>query len=109
MTPVEAAAHQVPSVVSEGGGLTEFVIDGANGRTFPAQDVPRLAETLVELLNDPSELDRLGRQALLRQRSGFTIGHTVAGLLLHVSGGSAPIGVEADSVGGFGTSIPPAL
>lgn len=81
MTPVEAAAHRVPSIVSNLGGTPEFVIDGTCGRVFPARDAHKLADTLIELLADPAKCDALGREALQRQRSAFTIGHTVSSLL----------------------------
>lgn len=109
MTPVEAAAHQVPALVSDGGGAIEFVIDGASGRTFPARDVDRLADTLVALLNDPEELARLGRRALVRQRSGFTIGDTVTGLLFHASLGATPSAADGDAATAFSAPAPPAF
>lgn len=81
MTPVEAAACQVPSIVSDDGGTAEFVEQGSSGVIVPARDARQLAAAILGLLQNPGERDRLGQGAYLRQSRGFTLERNVAGLL----------------------------
>jgi glycosyltransferase involved in cell wall biosynthesis len=81
MTPLEAAAQRVPSVVTHSGGITEFVVDGVSGRSFPARNADKLAEILIELLADAGERERLGLVAYQRQREAFTMDRNALQLL----------------------------
>jgi glycosyltransferase involved in cell wall biosynthesis len=61
---LEAAAHGVPAVAFDVGGIREWLHDGVNGRLVRERgDVAALASALGELLRDPAELDRLGAGA----------------------------------------------
>lgn len=44
-------------------GPAEMIKDGVNGRLVPVGDVAALAQALAELLSDPAERERLGREA----------------------------------------------
>lgn len=49
---LEAMAAGVPVVAADVSGVGELVADGRTGRLVPAEDVPRLAEAVAELLDD---------------------------------------------------------
>jgi glycosyltransferase involved in cell wall biosynthesis len=57
---VEAMAHGVPVVVSDAGGVREFVEAGECGLVVPAGDVEALTAALLRLLLDPGLADRYG-------------------------------------------------
>lgn len=56
---LRALAHNVPSIVSNLGGLTEVVKDGENGFTFEAGSAESLAEVLRKIGENPSILNEL--------------------------------------------------
>lgn len=57
---VEAWLHHLPVIVSRGAGVAELVDDGANGLSVPPGSVPRMAQALKRLLDDPAEGERMG-------------------------------------------------
>jgi glycosyltransferase involved in cell wall biosynthesis len=57
---VEAMAHGVPVVVSDAGGVKEFVEAGECGLVVPAGDVEALTAALLRLLLDSGLADRYG-------------------------------------------------
>jgi glycosyltransferase involved in cell wall biosynthesis len=62
---LEAAAHGVPAVAFDVGGIGEWLHHGVNGRLVRERgDVEALASTLCGLLGSPEELNRLGAGAL---------------------------------------------
>jgi len=63
MVALEAMACGSPVVASRVGGLTTTVRDGVTGYLVPEGDPAALAERLAELLGDPSERERIGREA----------------------------------------------
>jgi glycogen synthase len=63
LVALEAAAAGTPVVVSDAGGLPEFVTDRRTGLTFPAGDPAGLAGAVGELLLDQVLARRLARQA----------------------------------------------
>jgi glycosyltransferase involved in cell wall biosynthesis len=58
---IEALAAARPVVSTAVGGVPEVVIHGQTGLTVPARDAPRLAEAIVELLQNPDLAARLGQ------------------------------------------------
>lgn len=63
---LEAGIFGVPSIGSRTGGIPEAVIDGVTGKLVESEDVGGLAEAIQGLLDDPNELNRLGRNAKAR-------------------------------------------
>jgi len=55
----EALAYGVPVIASRVGALTEVVLDGVNGYTFPPGDEEALRRILEELARDPERLRSL--------------------------------------------------
>jgi glycosyltransferase involved in cell wall biosynthesis len=60
---LEAAAHGVPAVAFDTGGIREWLHDGVNGRLIPANDVAMFSRVLADLAADPAEIARLGHGA----------------------------------------------
>lgn len=60
---MEAAAMQVPAVVTDVKGNREAVEHGVSGLLVPLGDVDALAAAIVELLEDRGRAERMGRQA----------------------------------------------
>jgi glycosyltransferase involved in cell wall biosynthesis len=58
-------------IVSEAGGLTEFVQEGHNGYIVQPEQVDQLAERLVDLLKDDEKCIEMGRNGLERVREVF--------------------------------------
>ena len=74
---VEAMAAGLPIVVSEVGGLREFIEQGVNGILVPPGDPVRLASELTALLLDADRRSDLG-SAARRHAADFTMDRTVA-------------------------------
>jgi glycosyltransferase involved in cell wall biosynthesis len=70
LSPLEAAAHGVPAIVSDVGVLREVVDDDETGLWFHGGDVDDLAEKLAALWRDPQRARRLGDAAYQRFWSG---------------------------------------
>lgn len=81
MTPVEAAAHHVPSIVTDLGGAAEFVVNQESGWVFPPRDVDRLAALLIEALTNQEQREVFGQNAFRRLQTYFSIDQNVRGLL----------------------------
>ena len=62
LSPLEAAAQGIPSVISNNIGVREWVLDGVNGLHFAAGNVEALSECLTRLKDDDL-VNRLGRCA----------------------------------------------
>lgn len=60
LKPVEALASSRPVVASDLSALREIVHDGVNGRVTKAEDPGRLAEVLLDLLEDEGLRRRMG-------------------------------------------------
>jgi glycosyltransferase involved in cell wall biosynthesis len=52
LSAIEALASGVPVIASAVGGLLEFMIDGQNGKLYPAQDAAALASCIRTLIED---------------------------------------------------------
>ncbi|MEO0586677.1 MAG: glycosyltransferase family 4 protein [Planctomycetota bacterium] len=60
---LEAQAAGRPTICGRSGGAPETLVDRVTGRVVDATSSAELANTLLDLLLDPSELERMGRQA----------------------------------------------
>jgi glycosyltransferase involved in cell wall biosynthesis len=63
ISAAEAMASGLPVVASAVGGLTDFVVDGQNGRLVPPQDAAALAAAIEGLAGDEALRRRLGLAA----------------------------------------------
>jgi glycosyltransferase involved in cell wall biosynthesis len=58
ITVLEGWMHRKPVVVSTGAGVSELVVNGSNGYTFPSGDADSAAEALMKALG--ADADKLG-------------------------------------------------
>jgi glycosyltransferase involved in cell wall biosynthesis len=63
ISAVEAMASGLPVVASAVGGLTDYVVDGENGRLVPPHDTAALAAAIDDLAGDEALRARLGAAA----------------------------------------------
>ncbi|MCA1578698.1 MAG: glycosyltransferase family 4 protein [Acidobacteria bacterium] len=70
---VEAMAAGLPIVATASEGGQEIIEDGVTGRLVPVDDPEALAQAVEELLDDPLERARLGRNASLAARERFSL------------------------------------
>ena len=70
---LEAQAHGVPAVVSDIPGNCAVVIDGVTGLVVPVDDVNALTQAIIALLDDTERRMEMGRQAISRIESEFSI------------------------------------
>lgn len=60
---IEAAAAGRAVIATDVGGVREIIEDGENGCVVPSEDVGRMTEALIALLDDPALRRRLGGRA----------------------------------------------
>ena len=72
-TFIEAAACGTPAVGFAVGGVTEAICDRLSGRTVPQKTVSALAETILELYSDRSQLELLSSLAPWYIASNFSL------------------------------------
>ena len=70
--PVEAMAAGTPVVASRSGGIVETVKDGETGLLVAKNDAPALARALLELLENDTARETMGRAARKRALGCFT-------------------------------------
>ena len=63
MVGVEAMSAGTPVLAPNVGGITDWLDSGVNGRLIPLDDSGAVARNVLELLGDPTELERLSRNA----------------------------------------------
>ncbi len=63
MVTLEAMAGGCPLVAPRVGGIPELIRDGHNGKLFHPGSAADLAEAIIQLMNQPSMAQALGRQA----------------------------------------------
>jgi glycosyltransferase involved in cell wall biosynthesis len=63
---IEAAAMEVPAVVSRVVGLVDAVVDGETGLLVPPKEVDALRGALMKMLSSPEMRHRMGRAARVR-------------------------------------------
>jgi len=72
---LEAMARGQAVVASDSGGNPEFVEHGQNGLLFPLGEVDKLAEAILELLDDPARRQALGATGRRRAEERFSLHH----------------------------------
>jgi len=70
---VEAMAAGLPVVAAASEGALEIIEDGVTGKLVPVGDPEALAQAINELLDNSIERSRLGRNALLAAREGYSL------------------------------------
>jgi glycosyltransferase involved in cell wall biosynthesis len=76
ISAVEAMASGLPVVASRVGGLTDYVVEGENGRLVPPHDTAAFAAAIDELAGDAARRTRLGlaaRQTAMRFDEGAVL------------------------------------
>ena len=69
---MEAMALRIPSVVTEIGGIPEVVDHEKTGLVVPSREPSRMAESILHLLRNRSEADRLAQAATDRYRQSLS-------------------------------------
>ncbi|MEN8149573.1 MAG: glycosyltransferase [Planctomycetota bacterium] len=86
---IEAGAAAVPAVATDVGGVRTVVEDGETGVLTPRGDDEKIAEALLELLDDPARRRAMGAAARARIRSRFSAERLLADIArLYESGGT---------------------
>jgi D-inositol-3-phosphate glycosyltransferase len=83
ITPLEAMACGTPVIGSNVGGIKYSVEDGKNGLLVPPKDPDALALKIFELMNDPSRLKKMKKNAIRRVNTSFTwakVSEMIAGI-----------------------------
>ena len=70
---VEAMAAGLPIVATASEGALEIIEDGVTGKLVPVNDPDALAQAIDDLLDDPVECSRLGRNAQLAARQRYSL------------------------------------
>lgn len=76
LTVLEAAEHGVPSVVFDGGGPADIILDGVSGIVVPYGDYRLMARRVADLFNDKDgvRVMRVGAEKMSTQYSRAAIG-----------------------------------
>ena len=77
---MEAMAVGKAVLATDVNGVRELVVDGESGIIVPSRSAESLAETIVELIDDPQRLEALGQAGLSRVREHFTISAMIKNL-----------------------------
>ena len=75
---IEAMAVEKPVIASAVGAIPEIIDDSMNGLLIPPGDVPRLAEAICAVKNDPGMGRRMGKEGRRRVEKFFSIESNVA-------------------------------
>jgi glycosyltransferase involved in cell wall biosynthesis len=70
---VEAMAAGLPIVATASEGAREIIEEGVTGKLVPVEDPESLAKVISDLLDDPDERLRLGRNAQVAARQRFSL------------------------------------
>ena len=73
LVPVEAALHGKPSIVSNNGGTSEFIVHGENGFVVDPHNPKDVADTIEHLIEDRRLASEMGSMARERALKDFTI------------------------------------
>jgi glycogen(starch) synthase len=73
LVAIEAALLARPVVATRSGALPELVLDGETGRVVPKQDPEALAGAVLELLQCPAAMQRMGQAARERALRAFSL------------------------------------
>jgi len=70
---IEAMAARIPVVATRSEGAAEIIEDGASGVLIPLENHEKLAQTVLDLANDPARCERLGTAARRRVEESFSL------------------------------------
>jgi glycosyltransferase involved in cell wall biosynthesis len=70
---IEATASGLPIVSSDVGGISDVVINGFNGFLCPPRDPKAIADIILYLLENPSEIKRVGLNGRKLSEERFNI------------------------------------
>jgi L-malate glycosyltransferase len=70
---IEYSAAGKPTVCTGAGGNREVVVDGISGFVFPTGDVPRAAQSVLQLLRDPALATAMGAYGRRRITERFSV------------------------------------
>ena len=82
---LEAAAMSVPSIVSDGTGVVDSVVDGETGLVVPIEDAQELANALLRLIADEDLRTSLGAAARVRAQRDFEQKDVWESTLAHIT------------------------
>lgn len=82
-SPMEAAAMEVPSVVTDIRGCRETVVEGETGHFVPLKAPDAIARAVLSLLSDPEGRARAGRAARTLAEKKFDERHVFRTVLSH--------------------------
>ncbi|MFW8624843.1 glycosyltransferase family 4 protein [Corynebacterium glutamicum] len=68
---LEAAAMEVPSIVSDGTGVIDSVIDGSTGIIAPVGDAKQFSQAMMRIARDQKFRDKLGKSARAHVEQNF--------------------------------------
>ena len=68
---LEAAALEVPAVVTDATGAVDSVVDGETGWIFPVENAPALTEVFTEISERPEQIRERGLKARARVEDDF--------------------------------------
>jgi glycosyltransferase involved in cell wall biosynthesis len=81
LVPVEAALHGKPSIVSNNGGTSEFIVHGENGFVVDPRNPKDVAGSIEHLIEDRRLASEMGLMARERALKGFTIERSAENLV----------------------------
>jgi starch synthase len=96
VAPLEAMAHQIPAVVSNGWALREIVTSGITGELVEVGSADDLADKLLKLLAEPHELRAMGGRAREFVLQNYTWERVVTRLVSHLKDSNSS---DAEQVG----------
>lgn len=73
LATVEAMAAGLPIIATASAGAAEIIENGVTGKLVPADNPEALAHAINELLDNPPERSRLGRNALRTARDRYSL------------------------------------
>jgi len=73
LSVIEAMAGGKPVVATNGGGISEMVINGVTGKLVPMKDVSALERAIVDILQAPDKRQAMGKAGRKRVEEFFTI------------------------------------
>ena len=69
---LETMSYGKPVLATNAGGISEFMQSGRTGFLFGVGHVPLFARKLLELSGDEALVEKLGKNAALRAKTGFS-------------------------------------
>jgi len=78
MVVLEAMASGIPVILSNSGGITEYIDDGKNGLLFDSDSIEDLADKVISLLSDEAMARSIGNNGRELAASKYTWGLAVS-------------------------------